>query len=92
MISKAECEMGGNGGRVGKGAECGLMPVRGWLLRAGHAVPVWRSREVPYDQTWAAQRPPIQLRSRSIAAPGRASRLGFVSCNRLLCQPGATTV
>ena len=40
---------------------------------------------------WAAQRTPIQLRSRSIAAPGRASRLGFDSCNRLLCQPGATT-
>ena len=36
---------------------------------------------------WAAQRTPIQLRSRSIAAPGRASRLGFDSCNRLLCTP-----
>ena len=43
---------------------------------------------------WAAQRPPIQLQRRSIvAAPGRASpRLGAVSCNRLLCQPGTTTV
>ena len=41
---------------------------------------------------WAAQRTPLQLRSRSIAAPGRAPRLGFVRCKRLLCQPGATIV
>ena len=42
---------------------------------------------------WAAQRTAAKLRSRSIvAAPGRASpRLGAVRCNRLLCQPGATT-
>jgi hypothetical protein len=47
-------------------------------MRRGHA---------PWGHGRAAERTPIQLRSRSIAAPGRASRLGFDSCNRLLCTP-----
>ena len=33
---------------------------------------------------WAAQRTAAKLRSRSIATPGRASRLGFDSFSRLL--------
>ena len=35
---------------------------------------------------WAAQRPAHKLRRRSIAAPGRASRLGVDSFMRLLAR------
>ena len=41
---------------------------------------------VPYDREWAAQRTVHKLRSRSIATPGRASRLGFDSFMRLLAR------
>ena len=86
---RAACrdEEGGRGGRVRDGAELVLRPVRGQPLRY-----VLRSRSggaeaFLYDRAWAAQRTPLQLRSRSIAAPGRAPRLGFVSCTRSLCTP-----
>jgi len=74
--------MGRSGVRVGEVAELVLKPVRGQPLRytlrsrCGGAEGFW------YDRTWAAQRTPLQLRSRSIAAPGRAPRLGFVRCKR----------
>ena len=37
-----------------RGAEWPLKPERDRLLRAGHAVPEWRSREFSYDREWAA--------------------------------------
>ena len=94
MASSMSRRGGSRRGWRGRCAELVLKPVRDRVLRSGPAVPVWRSREVLYDREWAAQRPPIQLQRRSIvAAPGRASpRLGADSCNRLLCQPGATLV
>ena len=55
-------------------------------LEVDPAVPEWRSRGVLYDRERAAQRTPHKLRRRSIAAPGRASRLGVVSFMRLLAR------
>ena len=80
---------GGRGGRVRGAAEWALKPVRGQPLRYALRSRCGGAETFLYDRTWAAQRTPLQLQSRSIvAAPGRASRrLGFVRCKRLLCMP-----
>ena len=72
-----------------RGAEWVLKPVRGQPLRYALRSRCSGAEAFSYDRTWAAQRTPLQLQSRSIvAAPGRASRrLGFVRCKRLLCTP-----
>ena len=80
-----------NGGRVWEGAVWQLKPVRGQALRYALRSRSGGAEGFSYDREWAAQRHAAKLRSRSIATPGRASRLGFDSFSRVLCTPGATT-
>jgi hypothetical protein len=67
-------------------AELVLKPVRGQPLRYALRSRCGGAEAFSYDRTWAAQRTPHKLRRRSIAAPGRASRLGVASFMRLLAR------